>query len=57
MFMLISNAVTEWVSAPIEIKSTPVSATSFNLSIVMLPEASTLACLLMIFTKLRHNVT
>ena len=35
-----SAAVTEWVSAPTEIRSTPVAATSRTLSRVMFPEAS-----------------
>lgn len=43
MFMLMSKAVTEWVSAPTLIKSTPVAATSFRRGILILPEASVLA--------------
>ncbi len=38
--MLMSNAVTEWVSAPTLIKSTPVAATSFKRGMFIFPEAS-----------------
>ena len=41
--MLRSSAGAEWVSAPIEISSTPVAATSATLSSVIPPEASRLA--------------
>src|SRR5688572_199225 len=45
IFMLRSAAGAEWVSAPTEMKSTPVAATSRRLSRSMPPEASTQACL------------
>ena len=48
--MLMSNTLKEWVTDPVDIKSTPVSAISIMLSKVTFPEASTSALLSINFT-------
>jgi len=50
IFSEMSNAFTEWVSAPSEMMSTPVFATSAMFSSVMLPDASSKARPSVIFT-------
>ena len=48
--MLMSNTLKEWVTDPVDIKSTPVLAISLILSKVTFPEASTSTLLSINFT-------
>ena len=55
-FRLMSIAFTECVSAPIEIRSTPVAATSSRLFSPILPEASVMALPSIIFTAFMTGI-